>query len=68
MGEAAVLIDPNKTEVFLSMIEKIKNDEKFKEDLILKGLKRSNKWKISDFVDAANNLFLTYEKYIRTWK
>ena len=40
LGEAAILIDPNKTEIFLSMIEKIKNDEKFREDLILKGLKK----------------------------
>ena len=68
LGDAAILIDPNKTEIFLSMIEKIKNDEKFREDLISKGLKKSNKWRISDFVDAANNLLLTYEKYIRTWK
>jgi glycosyltransferase involved in cell wall biosynthesis len=68
LGEAAILIDPNKTEIFLSMIEKIKNDEKFREDLILKGLKKSNKWKISDFVDATNNLLLTYENYIRTWR
>ena len=68
LGDAAILIDPNKTENFLSMIEKIKNDEKFRKDLISKGLKKSNKWKISDFVDAANNLLLTYEKYIRTWK
>ena len=68
LGDAAILIDPNKTEIFLSRIEKIKNDEKFREDLISKGLKKSNKWRISDFVDAANNLLLTYEKYIRTWK
>jgi len=68
LGDAAILIDPNETEVFLSMIEKIKNDKKFREDLILRGLKKSNNWKISDFVNAANNLLLTYEKYIKTWK
>jgi len=68
LGDAAILIDPNETQFFLTMIEKIRDDEKFREDLISKGKKKVNNWKISDFVTAANNLFLSYEKYIKTWK
>jgi len=68
LGDAAILIDPNETDIFLQTIEKIMSDEEFRKDLILKGKTRSNKWKISNFVEEINKLLLTFEKYIRTWK
>ena len=68
LGDAAVLIDPNNSEEFLTTVEKIINDKNFRDNLILKGKEKSKSWSISNFVDGLTNILLNFEKYIKSWK
>ena len=68
LGDAAVLIDPNDSEEFLTTVEKIINDKNFRDNLILKGKEKSNSCSISNFVDDLTNILVNFEKYIKSWK
>lgn len=67
LEDAAILIDPNNTSEFLNSIKKL-GDDKYKLELINKGLAISNKKSIDNFMIDLKKVFLSLQNYINTWK
>ena len=67
LRDGAILIDPNNSDEFVESILKLQN-EKYKEDLIEKGKKISEKKSVDNFMIELKSLILSLKKYIDTWK
>jgi len=67
LEDGAILIDPDNSDEFIESIVKLQN-EKYKDDLIKKGKKISEKKSIDNFMIELKSLILSLKKYIDTWK
>jgi len=65
VGDAALLVDPEKTEEIASTIFQIWSDEELRKQLIKKGLERSKQWKVEDFRASLANIIRECEKVLK---
>ena len=67
LGDGAILIDVDDTEIFLNSVTKL-FDKNYRLKLINNGFKVSKEKSINNFMINLKNIFSKIEKYINTWK
>jgi glycosyltransferase involved in cell wall biosynthesis len=67
MGDAAILVDPKRPELWSQAVVRVRKDWMLRRTLIAKGKKRARKFKQEDFAQELLNLFDEFSLYRRTW-
>jgi glycosyltransferase involved in cell wall biosynthesis len=67
LGEAAILLDPTKPEVWSQAVFRLRQDVDLRDSLIAKGKKRAQSFSPDDFVRELLNLFDEFSACRRTW-
>jgi glycosyltransferase involved in cell wall biosynthesis len=67
MGDAAILVDPKRPELWSQAVLRLRRDWLLRQTLIVKGKKRARKFRQEDFARELLNLFDEFALYRRTW-
>jgi glycosyltransferase involved in cell wall biosynthesis len=67
MGDAALLVDPTKPELWSRAVVRLRRDRRLRRSLIAKGKKRALKFTREDFAKELLHLFDEFACYRRTW-
>jgi glycosyltransferase involved in cell wall biosynthesis len=67
LGDGALLVDPKKPEEIAGAIKLLWEDGNFRQDLIKKGLARSQKWTVQDYAQKIFSIIDEFEAVRRCW-
>jgi glycosyltransferase involved in cell wall biosynthesis len=67
MGDAALLVDPTKPELWSRAVARLRRDRRLRRSLVAKGKKRALKFTREDFAKELLHLFDEFACYRRTW-
>ncbi len=67
LGDGALLVDPKKPEEIAGAIKLLWEDGNFRQDLIKKGLARSQKWTVKDYAQKIFSIIDEFEAVRRCW-
>ncbi len=67
MGDAAILVDPTKPELWSDAVQRLRQDLKLRRSLVSKGKERALRFTSDDFIKEVFSLIDEFATYRRTW-